>query len=1370
MEKFKMMKLANHAVLKLLILFFSLVSSISIAQAAYQRSFINLSFESPKIANTGNACRVYIDSTKVPGWLTTHPYYQEEVNGTCTYTASGSGQIMELWSGPRGIGGGGTGNLVAKEGTQFAELNAERLSEISQNICLVNGEQVNWRFSHNGRNTNPDTMNFRAGTQPVVSVATGTTGTGNITSCSAGTCNPVQSNTVPVGSTTRWADYSGSFIYTGATGQTTIGFQSTSGSGTSGNFLDGIQIEVKPIIEFTSANYSVPENAGSVQPIQVIVVGTVPPAGIPLTFTVTDGTAQLGTDYKINGGVANTFTISIPAGNYGSGTPYILNVPVEIISDTVPEPDETFSVTINQSNAYHVMSSSGCGASGNGTATYTIIDDDATQDVDLKLEKFQRKGTSGSFQSSPLMVKSTDTVQYQLVVTNKGERAISDTSVANFQDIIPSNFSTASSLSIVSGPTKGGTATSANKCTASLSGNNLTGTFSGPKGATCTVIVQAVGTSANPITAGVVTNTATISVGAYTDIYPIDNSSSVQTTIARALIYLTKSSVGGTGSFDFSLTGTNKTSATVVTQTPIDQYQVDGGTIFTGQPFAVTSSSGGVNISETNVAGWSLLGATCRVRNADGTSGALVGTAPTSGTGTKTYAFTSTEINNNPNINCNFSNVKVPIVKIAKESRGGTGTFAFVNSNLSSTSTNVATTSSSSSTNIGKGTSAALTVNDTFSDVTISEPTVLTGYVLKNAKCTDANSSITGNIGEFGDLSGSTLTISSGRLITGGADITCTFINSTPSLTIKKISRGGVGKFDFTASANSGILNHSITTAAPETETSGTTQYFSPSLSTDVVLTESGMPTGYRLTDAVCTGIGASSVTVNKTNGTVTLAGTGIAAGADIVCTLTNTITTLTLIKKWENALAGDSATVNSVGFTTNATTGLSVADATGANSTTGTPIIVPSNMLGTTGSIIEAFSKGDENEYAGNLVCTGNTTPLNGNKLTINTNDAEIICTLTNSRKDLVLISGKVFNDNGGSVSNILSNAYNGSIDPNEQGIAGSSLKLANCSGVDLNVVSISNDNGDYRFKVEKTVLSNPFCIVQTNLPEYTSVSGVSPTGTYSRNTDTITVPKTTATSYPNNNFGDANLNVVLTEDGQHTITAGEVTDYPHRLTTQAPVQLTQLIRSASSSNNDQPWQALVYRDTNCNGTVDAGETVFDPTPSGTVLLQPNTDICLVQRVLSPTNIFAGAQHIGTLQASYAVAALSLTDQKTQQRQDVTLIGSAGLTLTKKVRAVSSCSSTPSDSLGFLVNNQATKQQNLEYEITYKNNSVKNLQNVKVKDSLPIGTNFGSVSCGLTPSGNTCSATHSGDVLEWTLTDLLKPSATGTLRFCVTQ
>lgn len=369
----------------------------------------------------------------------------------------------------------------------------------------------------------------------------------------------------------------------------------------------------------------------------------------------------------------------------------------------------------------------------------------------------------------------------------------------------------------------------------------------------------------------------------------------------------------------------------------------------------------------------------------------------------------------------------------------------------------------------------------------------------------------------------------------------------------------------------------------------------------------------------------------------------------------------------------------------------------------------------------------------------------------------ADITCTFTNTKLIYVDITGRVFVDNSGTTLDV-SKAYNGIQDAGEVGIANSTIRLNNCSTTQL-ASTVTSANGDYAFSIEQSLLPSSFCIVQQNLPEYISVSA-----------DSITVANTSATSYPNNNFADVKLNVLLTEDGQHTITAGEVTDYPHRLSTQAPVWVTKLEQTQSNSNNDQPWQALVYQDTNCNGTVDTGETVFDPTASGTVLLQPNTDICLVQRVFAPTNIFAGAQHIGTLQASYAVSALNLTDQKTQQRQDVTLIGSAGLTLTKKVRAVTSCSSTPSDSSGFLVNNEATKQQNLEYEITYKNNSVKNLQNVKVKDSLPTGTNFGSVSCRLTPSGNTCNATRSGEVLEWTLTGMLKPSATGTLRFCVSQ
>lgn len=383
----------------------------------------------------------------------------------------------------------------------------------------------------------------------------------------------------------------------------------------------------------------------------------------------------------------------------------------------------------------------------------------------------------------------------------------------------------------------------------------------------------------------------------------------------------------------------------------------------------------------------------------------------------------------------------------------------------------------------------------------------------------------------------------------------------------------------------------------------------------------------------------------------------------------------------------------------------------------------------------------------------------------------ANITCTFTNTKLIYVDITGRVFVDNSGTTLDV-SKAYNAIQDTGEVGIANSTIRLNNCSTTQL-ASTVTSANGDYAFSIEQSLLPSSFCIVQQNLPEYISVSG---TNGYTRSTDTIALTKTSATSYTANNFGDVIVNIVLREDGQHTVTAGDVTDYPHRLTTQIPVQLTQLLQTQvqqPNSSADQPWQAVIYRDTNCNGQVDMGETVFNPTASSPTLLQPSTDICLVQRVHVPTNVVAGSQHLGTLQATYEFAlanpAQTLTGQ-TVKRHDMTLIGSAGLILTKKVRAVASCPSTGSDTNTFVTTNQANKQDNLEYEITYKNNSVKKLQNVKVKDSLPIGTNFGSMSCNSTPSGNTCNTSHSGDYLEWKLTGLLNSAATGSLRFCVVQ
>lgn len=1642
MEKFKMMKLANHAVLKFLILFFSLVGSISIAQAAYQRSYLNFDFESNSL---GTSCYVQVDASSVPGWNTTHRSMQG--TGGCGSTGRGFGKLIELWS-------HGYSGYPARQGNVFAELNAEEYSEMQQNICLIQGEPISWKLSHNARRDNTtdvDKMSLRAGAQTIVSVATTKNGNGSILSCASGSCN-VSSGVVTYNGNKFWADYSGTFNYTGTTGPTVLGFKADTGSsGSLGNFLDAIQISVKPIIEFASASYEIPEN-GIPQDIKVIVVGIIPAGGLTLTFNVNDGTppknAEINLDYKINGSTNKTFTKTIPAGDYGMGTPYTISIPVEIIDDKVAEPDEQFTVTIQRDdNNFYLYSSSVCGSSGNGTTTYTIIDDDAPTQMNVAISKSQKTG-SGTFSSDPLTVSTSTTMQYQLVMTNLGENPIDPTALATFTDTLPSNLT---NLSIASQ-----TASSGATCQASRSGNVVSGTFSGPKNSTCTVIIQAT----TPSTGAILTNTATASVpvgnvnNPNTDIDPSNNSSTVQTTVAAATLILNKATTSGIGTFGYSLNNTLQSSASVTIDMPGDPVQVDSDTTKSGiQPFIISSINSNVVITETMPTGqrWEFSTAICK--NATGTT-------LTSSISGNTLTINSSGITTGAVITCNLMNTRLPTVKVQKISYGGTNSFSFIGTNLNGSSGSVSLgTITTSTQGIAAPTNpTVLPVTAKGTNVTITESSPPANYVLTEASCRDDNSLVTGNTGNFGNLVNSSrvLIIPSTYLITGGADITCTFVNrlnpqtdlnitktnnetallrgQSTSYLVRVTNKGSIPVMGATLADAAGTNqtkssvtcsnanNNQCTPGSTPTTTQIESGYALPRLDTDdfyeVIVTATisssnisttnntasvTAPSGVTNSGASCTATSSggivrsfnpttrvcsvtdtdsvsagnrtltvrktwanakqfdkATITADTTTGLVTLESiaTGVASQTDsssilvanntsvtlkevidigdgnytvaapscsagsssltvtdnnngtynlalpssgttaITCTYTNTrkTATLKLTKTWTNAKNGDVVAIPAtLGLSTNTTKFKSTAPtqtdsntvtvyvgdtvtfsaeiglgdyASGdpnydaavtmnkdnynaslsctanggatANSLSGTNA-KQSNTLtigaGDTGKLItciynnsripqqiklvkewrnatinhqikvtatggtnnpsvtsissgnntdeggivtvysgdvitlptETFINGSASQYTISTQCNGGSPLTDGivnRTITISNNTITTICTYTNTRTVAqTIIFGRVFNDNSGTTGDV-SKAYNGVQDTGESGIANNTVRLTNCSSTILATTS-TDANGDYKFNIDQSQLPTSFCIVQTNLPEYTSVSGASPTGTYSRNTDIITVPKTTATSYPDNNFGDANLNVLLTEDGQHTITAGEVTDYPHRLTTQAPVYLTQLIQTYSNFNNDQPWQALVYRDTNCNGTVDAGEAVFNP---NNLLLQPSVDICLVQRVFAPTNIFAGAQHIGTLQASYAVSALNLTDQKTQQRQDVTLIGSAGLTLTKKVRAVTSCSSTPSDSSGFLVNNEATKQQNLEYEITYKNNSVKNLQNVKVKDSLPTGTNFGSVSCGLTPSGNTCNATRSGEVLEWTLTGLLKPSATGTLRFCVSQ
>lgn len=342
------------------------------AAAQVQRSFLNPSFEVPALvaSNPANGCYRQLDESQVPGWTTTHP--SQAGSGDCTSPGASTGRLLELWrTNFQGV--------PARDANNYSELNAEASSRIYQNVCLINGEQIAWRFSHRGRGsaTVPDVMDFNVGaSQPIVRVGTTSNGVFNAVVVSQGTSTP------PAAGGNGWIDYNGMFAYGGSTGTTSLGFESIStgsGSNTVGNFLDNIQIQLRPFVEFTQPSSSTPESASSNLPT-LRVNGTVF-AAFNVTVLVTGGTAVLGTDYATPGN-SSTITVNIPAGVYdGMSAASLFALPIAVTQDALIENNETILLQIQAPTGspapFLLNSGTNCGDAAQTTWTYTIVDDDA---------------------------------------------------------------------------------------------------------------------------------------------------------------------------------------------------------------------------------------------------------------------------------------------------------------------------------------------------------------------------------------------------------------------------------------------------------------------------------------------------------------------------------------------------------------------------------------------------------------------------------------------------------------------------------------------------------------------------------------------------------------------------------------------------------------------------------------------------------------------------------------------------------------------------------------------------------------------------------------------------------------------------------
>jgi hypothetical protein len=179
--------------------------------------------------------------------------------------------------------------------------------------------------------------------------------------------------------------------------------------------------------------------------------------------------------------------------------------------------------------------------------------------------------------------------------------------------------------------------------------------------------------------------------------------------------------------------------------------------------------------------------------------------------------------------------------------------------------------------------------------VTVTEA-ASTGYVLTGFSCTDANAASTLNPASFGTFVAATRvgTVPATN-VKSGADITCTFTNTRQaSLTITKVSNGGVGTFNFTG--NNGWTSQNIITTASGTGVPGTLQVLTAAAATTI--TETAV-SGYVMSAVNCAGTGGGTQpTVNLTNRTIAFTATQLALGSNVTCTVTNTkLPTITLTK-----------------------------------------------------------------------------------------------------------------------------------------------------------------------------------------------------------------------------------------------------------------------------------------------------------------------------------------------------------------------------------------------------------------------------------------------------------------------------------------
>ena len=217
----------------------------------------------------------------------------------------------------------------------------------------------------------------------------------------------------------------------------------------------------------------------------------------------------------------------------------------------------------------------------------------------------------------------------------------------------------------------------------------------------------------------------------------------------------------------------------------------------------------------------------------------------------------------------------------------------------------------------------------------------------------------------------------------------------------------------------------------------------------------------------------------------------------------------------------------------------------------------------------------------------------------------------------------------------------------------------------------------------------------------------------------------------------------------------------YAHRFRSYSSgTVLFSLQNSVATPNLD--WASQLYRDANCNQQLDATDTPL----TSALNLNANQSICVLVKVLSPSNASSGATYTFAVQSQFVFGDGSLIAEPVLQTQrDITRViadtqGAGNLVLNKAVYNVTR------DTEGSV----ALPSEILRYTLHYTNSGDGKLHDFALHDSVPAFTHLvGTPTCGTTPSAlDTCQAVVDGTALEWQFSGYLPAGAEGEVTFTV--